>query len=564
MASTIESPVTQQPNYDGKPISQLTIGEYLIKRLQDYGVRDLFGIPGDYVLHFYTQLTESPLNVIGCTREDNAGFAADAYARIRGLGVVCVTYCVGGLSCCNSIAGAFAEKSPVLLISGAPGLAERRKNPMLHHQVGDFKTQFEVLRQLCIAAADLNDPTIAFREIDRVLDAIVRLKRPGYLELPRDMVDVVPNIPHVPVHTQAKSNEDALSEAVQEATRRLEQSKRPVLIAGVEIHRFGLQNEVLHLVEAANIPFVTTAHGKSVMSEKHPLYAGLYEGAMGRPEVSRFVEESDCILLLGDFMHDINSGVFTAQLDPTKSIQATSELLRISHHHFHDVLLADFISNLAKVGFQAEHRELPPKPQVSQQFDLRAAEPMTIARLVERLNFALDESTVVVADVGDALFASLDLNVLRQTKFLSPAYYTSMGFAVPAALGVQVAQRDLRPIVLVGDGAFQMTGMELSNIVKRKLNPVIILLDNKGYGTERFLHEGEWDFNDIHPWNYHKLPEVLNGGKGYHVKTEGEFDQALTDALANRQEMSLIQVKIDVSDSSRSLRRLAENLIPKS
>ncbi len=109
----------------GRRSTEISIGQYLINRLQDYGIKDLFGIPGDYVLSFYSMLEESPINVVGCTREDCAGFAADAYARINGMGAVCITYCVGGLSVCNSIAGAFAEKSPVVVISGAPGLNER-------------------------------------------------------------------------------------------------------------------------------------------------------------------------------------------------------------------------------------------------------------------------------------------------------------------------------------------------------------------------------------------------------------------------------------------------------
>ena len=174
----------------------LSIGQYLIQRLQDYGIGDVFGIPGDYVLAFYSQLETSDLNVVGCTREDCAGFAADGYARVHGMGALCITYGVGGLSVCNSIAGAFAEKSPVVVITGSPGIRERSSNPLLHHRVRDFDTQMSVFERLCVAGAELSDPVTAFREIDRVLDACARFKRPVYLELPRDMVDVVPQISH--------------------------------------------------------------------------------------------------------------------------------------------------------------------------------------------------------------------------------------------------------------------------------------------------------------------------------------------------------------------------------
>lgn len=164
--------------------ADLTIGDYLIQRLRDYGIHDLFGIPGDYILSFYSELEKGPINVVGCTREDCASFAADAYARINGMGAVCVTYCVGGLSVSNSIAGAYAEKSPVVVVSGSPGLSERKGGALLHHMVRDFRTQIEVFEKFTIAGTELSDPLTAFAEIDRVLDACDRFKRPVYIELP--------------------------------------------------------------------------------------------------------------------------------------------------------------------------------------------------------------------------------------------------------------------------------------------------------------------------------------------------------------------------------------------
>src|SRR6266446_10394046 len=171
------------------------IGEYLIQRLYDHGVRHVFGIPGDYVLGFYDLLHRSPLRIINTCDEQGAGFAADAYARMRGLGAVCITYCVGGLKVANTSAGAFAEKSPVVVISGAPGMKEREKNPLLHHKVKEFDTQKKVFEQLTIASTVLTDPQTAFQEIDRVLHAALRYKRPVYIELPRALV-FVPGIRH--------------------------------------------------------------------------------------------------------------------------------------------------------------------------------------------------------------------------------------------------------------------------------------------------------------------------------------------------------------------------------
>ncbi len=545
-------------------VAGLSIGSYLIRRLQDYGIRDLFGIPGDYVLAFYNLLEESPINVVGCTREDCAGFAADAYARINGMGAVCVTYCVGGLSLCNSIAGAYAEKSPVVVITGSPGMNERTNNPLLHHRVRDFRTQLEVFEKLCIAGAELSDPDTAFREIDRVLDTAANFKRPVYLEIPRDMVNVVPQVPHTYRHVEPTSDAAALEAAVNEAVDWVASAKRPVIIAGVEMHRFGLQDEVIALAERAKIPVAATMLGKSVVRETHPQYIGLYEGAMGRQEVTKFVEDSDCVLLLGTFMTDINLGIFTANLSPTQCIYATSEKLRIRQHHFQEVLLPDFIRQLASraddmVNPSVQARPLPEPPGFGK-FVLQPDEPIGIRRLIARLNEQLDEETIVIADIGDSLFAATELVTHGRSEFLSPAYYTSMGFSLPAALGAQVARSYMRAVVVVGDGAFQMTGMELSTIARHGFPTVVIVLDNKGYGTERFLHHGQHAYNDIHPWNYHKLPEVLGSGTGYEVRTEAEFDAALTAAWADTSGFSLIQAHLAKTDCSLALERLAEKL----
>lgn len=547
---------------ENQQVEDMSVGQYLIRRLQDYGINDVFGIPGDYILSLYHMLCESPINVVGCCKEDHAGFAADAYARINGMGAVCVTYCVGGLSVCNSIAGAYAEKSPVVVITGSPGLSERHNNPLMHHMVRDFRTQYEVFEKLCVAGTEIDDPSIAFREIDRVLDAVARYKRPGYIEIPRDMVKIKPGMPHRINVTQPESDPSALSEAVQEARAMISGCEKPVIIAGVEIHRFGLQDKLLDLATGAGIPITATILGKSVISEKHPLYVGLYEGAMGHEEVTRFVEESDCIILLGTFMTDINLGIFTAKLDPGKCIYATSEQLRIRHHHYHNVVLDDFLEQLAASRPNPPQRGLPAKPAEDlEPFKLQSEAPITISRMIARLNESLDEGTIVIADVGDSLFSSTELVVHKHTEFLSPAYYTSMGFAVPAAVGASVARPESRPIVIVGDGAFQMTGMELSTIVRHKFAPIVIVLDNKGYGTERFLHPGP--FNDIHPWNYSKLPEVLGGGTGYEVRTEGEFDEAFKQAWADHSGMSLIQVHLSETDRSTTLDRLAERMSKK-
>ncbi len=542
----------------GIPTKQRSIGEYLIQRLQDESVRHVFGIPGDFVLRFYGMLEESPIDVIGTTHEAAAGYAADAYARVNGLGAVCVTYCVGGLSICNPIAGAFAEKSPVIVISGSPGMAERHRDPLLHHKVRDFSTQRDVFEKITVAGAVLDDPETAPREIDRCIDAALRYRRPVYLEIPRDCVDLRPRWPYERQQSKLDSLPAALAESLDEAARLIEAAERPVVIAGVEIHRFGLQKPVLKFVEKNQIPICSTLLGKSVVSEKHPLYLGVYEGAMGGRDVQEFVESSDCVILLGTFMTDINLGIFTAKLDPARCIYATSEALRIRHHFYHDVLLEDFVAGLKQrsLKLSAGPPDIPERRETPLETDPDA--PLTIRQLFARVNELLDENSVVIADTGDSLFGAVDLCIHRQTEFLSSAYYASMGFAVPAALGAQAANPKLRPIVLVGDGAFQMTGMELSTVLRRGGNPIVIVLNNHGYTTERFLQEGP--FNDIASWNFHCLPAVLGGGLGLEVRTCGELDAALETAVANRKSFSLINAHLKSDDVSPALSRLAERL----
>ncbi|MEI6037334.1 MAG: thiamine pyrophosphate-dependent enzyme [Planctomycetota bacterium] len=554
---------TGRPSIDTEQsVTGLSIGQYLIRRLSDYGIRHVFGLPGDYVLSFYSMLEHSPLDLVNCTREDCAGYAADAYARVNGMGAVCVTYGVGGLSLANSIAGAYAEMSPVVLISGAPGLRERINNPLLHHRVREWHTQLDVFDKICAASLEIADPVTAFRDIDFLLDTAHRTKRPVYLELPRDMVTIVPEQIRPYACPQQMSDPDALAEAIHEAVLRIEQAKKPVIIAGIELHRYGLQAEVVALAEASKIAVAATLLAKSVVSEVHPLYIGLYEGALGREEVTRFVEDSDCVILLGTLLTDLDLGIFTAKLDASKSIFATSDELRISHHYFHHVLLADFLRALVAAKPRAAKRTLPTSPAVAAgPFTLAPDQPITTTRLVRRLNESLDDRTIVIADVGDALFASSELVVRGQTEFIAPAYYTSMGFAVPAALGAQTARPNLKVVALVGDGAFQMTGMELSTIVRRKLPITVIVLDNKGYGTERIILDGS--FNDINPWEYQLLPQVLGGGTGYEVRTEGEFDQALEKSLADTSGMSLIRVHIGLNDRSTTLERIGQGLARK-
>lgn len=533
------------------------IGDYLIEQLYSHGARHIFGIPGDYVLGFYDKLAHSPIEVINTCDEQGAGFAADAYARIRGLGAVCITYCVGGLKVANTTAQAFAEKSPVVVISGSPGLNERWKNPLLHHKVRDFDTQKKVFEQLTVAGTVLDDPQTALQEIDRVLYAALRYKRPVYIELPRDMAQVQGTAHPKLAKGVEKSNPNALREALEEAVEMINEARQPVIIADVELHRFGLQDELLQLARKTGIPVAATILGKSVIAEHHPFYLGVYEGAMGREDIRQYVETSDCLILLGAFMTDINLGIFTARIDQGRSIYATSEKLSIRYHSYTDVRFQDFIHGLIKGHIHPRAGEHP-HPIWPQPFVPEKGRTMTVQRLFQCINALIDEDFVVLPDVGDAMFAAADLFIHSHTEFISPAYYTSMGFAVPASIGAQKAHPQVRPLVLVGDGAFQMTGMEVSTAMRFGANPIIVILNNKGYGTERPMQDGA--FNDLHPWHYDRVLGVLGQGKGFVVNTEDQLDQALQEAKRQSNELCIIEVTLAPDDYSPALRRLTDRM----
>ena len=540
----------------------LTIGEYLIQQLYRRGVRHVFGIPGDYVLGFYDQLLHSKLQIVCTGDEQGAGFAADAYARVRGLGAVCVTYCVGGLKLANTTAEAFAEKSPVVVISGAPGVKEREKNPLLHHKVREFDTQRKVFEQLTVAATVLSDPQTAFQEIDRVLHAAESYKRPVYIELPRDMVARPGLARPEPSHLSEASDAPSLKAALAEATEMIRAARQPVILADVEVHRFGLQEELVRLAEKSGLPVAATLLGKSVVGEQHPFYLGVYEGAMGREDVRRYVESSDCVVLLGAFMTDINLGIYTARLDPARSIYATSEKLSIRYHSYENVRFQDFVRGLRRATWRRRPaRPIPRPPQMPRPTAASGARPITVQRLFARLNRFLRDDTAVVTDVGDAMFGAADLNIHHRTEFLGPAYYASMGFGVPAGIGVQLANPKLRPLILVGDGGFQMTGMELATAVRYRLNPIVVVLNNRGYGTERHIHDGP--YNDVAVWRFHRVPEVLGAGRGFVIETEADLDRALREAERHTASFSLLEVMLDPLDRSPALERLARRLAAK-
>jgi TPP-dependent 2-oxoacid decarboxylase len=539
--------------------AHMPMGQFLFEYLHRRGVRHSFGVPGDFALPTYAWLEKSPIRSITMTHEPGAGFAADAYSRLNGIGLVCVTYCVGGLNVLNAIAGAYAEKSPVVVVSGAPGQKDREKDPLLHHKVKTFETQRRVYDEVTVASTVLLDEERAASEIVRCVEACLRYKRPVYIEVPHDMVDrIIPTTQITPPVPQ-RSDPQTLEAALEEAREMLTQAKKPILFAGVELHRFGLTDFAIRLAERLNIPIAADLLSKSAVPENHPLYLGVYGGAMSSdPYVRHYVESSDCVLMLGNFITDMNLGIYTAKLDRGRTILATTEAVRVRYHRYEDVEFKDFLLGLARAEVAKKKFKHPhPLEELKALSKNELTDPLTMKDVFRIVSLHLDENCCVVSDVGDAIFGAVGIRTAKRAEFIAPAYYLSMGFAVPASIGVETANPALRPVVLVGDGAFQMTGTELSTAVRLKLKPIVLVLNNEGYGTMRKIRDGY--FNEISQWDYGKICELVGGGTAVCATTKGELDGAIRSAMGSSS-LRVIDVRIPRDDMSPQLATMSAEL----
>lgn len=431
---------------------------------------------------------------------------------------------------------------------------------MLHHIVNDFDTQHRIFKQVTVATAVLIDTNTIISDIDQVITSVVRYKIPGYIELPRDIVNKKITAPNSCKISNVFSNKKALQEALQETAQMIKSSSKPVIVAGVEIQRHGIQELLLKLLEKTGIPVVSTPLSKSVISENHPLYR-VYEGSMGFHNVRQYVESSDCVIMIGSFMTDVDFGNSPTPVDHGKTINITSSRFLIKHHSYEDVELTEFLKALCEYKLIKRHfieSKLIKSHKQGKKSSINKVSnrKINVNLLFQILNEYINENNMKIADVGDSLFGGLDLIIHKGTEFLSPAFYLSMGFAIPASVGAQLANPDVRPIVLVGDGAFQMTGIELSTVAKQNLNPIVILLNNDGYRTGRTMLDGT--FNNIPQWNYTKIIDLLGRGKSFIVKTTDEFYRALAKAEQNA-EYTLIEVKLNRFDGSNALKRMTES-----
>jgi indolepyruvate decarboxylase len=530
------------------------------------GVRHVFGVPGDYTLGLLDHIIESDVEFVGTCNELNAGYAADAYARVNGVGAVAITYAVGGFSLLNAIAGAYAERVSVIAVCGGPTRSDREQGRQLHHTLGDYGIQLRVFEHVTEAAVALESAKDAPAQIDSTLAACLRRRRPVFIEVPADLVGVECSAPEpYDWDTDPLSDPDALTEAVTEAAGLLTAASRPLILGGVEVHRFGLRDELEAFVAHTGFPVATALMGKSLINETNPQFIGVYSGALSEDYVRETVEGADCVLNLGAFMSDINLGIYTANIATERLIHATAERVQIKHHHFDDVHLKDFIRELRTRLPAARTRDPRIRPAsriLDKSFEMRPDESITIRRFYERMNRILDEVNIVLADAGDSFMCAGNLVMRDELAFISQAFYCSIGFTLPGALGVGLAAPDQRPVVFIGDGAFQMTAQELSTLIRHRLNPVIFLMNNRGYTVERVIHDGP--YNDIQNWRYSQLVQVFGPVSdmcwGCEVRTEGQLESAIDRAARETSRLALIEVHLDPMDCSDSLRRLGKAL----
>ncbi len=563
---------------------RLPLGQFLFAYLRSLGVRHCFGLPGDYVLPLFKALEDTPgIEPVVATHEPCAAFSADAYGRLTGLGVLLVTYGVGGFNAMNGVAGAHAESSPLLVISGGPPLGSRPPDPLLapaaHHFVKHLSSQLEAYRHITDLALRIESREAAAATIEQAASHALRVKRPVYLEIPTDLMtsetavgtDSPPGAGLAPAAEAPRSagtelgdggpgsrstGPELLEQAVSLFLERIHAARDPVLYVGAEIGRYGLQPQVRRIMAARHAPVATSILGKGILNETEPGVLGVYAGVLSQtPTVRTLVEKADLVVTLGVKVTDVNCGAFTANLARDRILIAQSGWLGDGLQRFaRDVPFAPFVRRLAE---RIAPLDGPPAwPQVG---PTHVSEGRTLMdRYLAVVNAHLDEQHVVVADTGDACYGSLFLTTQRDNGYLAPTFYNTMGFAVPAALGVQLADPGCRPVVLVGDGAFQMTGMEFSNLVAWGLNPIVILFNNCGFGMQRLFVDGA--FNDIQPWDYGRIIDLVGGGRAWRVTNAGEMQDALRASLAFTGGPSLIEAIVDKGEVSTGLDLLGQAL----
>ena len=522
-----------------------TVGRYLIQRLGEVGIKHVFGVPGDYILSFFDYLESSDIEAIYNTNELNAGYAADAYARLNGISAVCVTYAVGGFGLFNAVAGAFAEDVPLIVISGGPSTTKRKKKFALQHVIEPWGSQKEIYKNVTVISTILSLEK-APEQIDEAIRSCIQHKKPVYIEIPEDIVSKRVKSPTTfKVRTKLKSDGKTLQKAVSISGDEIVRAGNPLILVGVEIHRFNLQKKVEKLLSRTGYLFAVTPLAKSVLSEQHPQFVGVYAGKYGSPIANKIVEESDFIIGLGTIGTDIDTGIKTTKFI---TIDAHGSMVRIKEDFYFNITLKDFIDglilNLPKGRIKGKFERFIEKPD--EEVEIKKDREIIVDRFYNILNNFINEDHIIVADTANSLFNALQLYLPKNVQFIGQAFYLSIGFSIPATLGAGLAIPEKRVILFVNKESFQANIQVLSSLTRHRLNSIIFLLNSNDYAS---LYKGQ---KRLQKNQYYKLHEVFQDSNGWSclVKTEGDLMFALSEISNRKKELILIEVQLRGGEDS--------------
>ncbi|HAD3608765.1 TPA_asm: alpha-keto acid decarboxylase family protein [Salmonella enterica subsp. enterica serovar Typhimurium] len=539
-----------------------TVADYLLDRLAGCGIGHLFGVPGDYNLQFLDHVIDHPtLRWVGCANELNAAYAADGYARMSGAGALLTTFGVGELSAINGIAGSYAEYVPVLHIVGAPCSAAQQRGELMHHTLGDgdFRHFYRMSQAISAASAILDEQNACF-EIDRVLGEMLAARRPGYIMLPADVAKKTAIPPTqalaLPVHEAQSGVETAFR---YHARQCLMNSRRIALLADFLAGRFGLRPLLQRWMAETPIAHATLLMGKGLFDEQHPNFVGTYSAGASSKEVRQAIEDADRVICVGTRFVDTLTAGFTQQLPAERTLEIQPYASRIGETWF-NLPMAQAVSTLRELCLECAFAP-PPTRSAGQPVRIDKGE-LTQESFWQTLQQYLKPGDIILVDQGTAAFGAAALSLPDGAEVVLQPLWGSIGYSLPAAFGAQTACPDRRVILIIGDGAAQLTIQEMGSMLRDGQAPVILLLNNDGYTVERAIHGAAQRYNDIASWNWTQIPPVLNAAQQaecWRVTQAIQLAEVL-ERLARPQRLSFIEVMLPKADLPELLRTVTRAL----
>jgi indolepyruvate decarboxylase len=510
-----------------------TVIEHVLARLNDIGISEVFGVPGDYAFPVEDAIVNFPgVEWVGCCNELNAAYAADGYARIRGIGAVNTTYGVGELSAINAIAGAYAEHLPVFHLVGMPGMPTQTGHALVHHTLGNG--EFDLFRKMAepvVCASAIMTPQNVAYQTERLIAEALYHRRPVYMAFPADVANQMvvsraqPLDPPISDPKNLRSATDAILNA-------LEGAHTACILPGLLAARAGIREVLQSFVDASGLPFATMFMDKSVLDEQQPAYMGMYDGRLMDEPVRRFVESCDWVLVIGAMMTDINTGAFTARLEPEKTIDIRHHRTHVGSKVYPNVEMKDVLAELTRRVTKRSAKS-PIQPVSLGTVGGSGSDLITVEALYPRWANFLKPNDILFAETGTSSMGLAFALMPEGATFHNQTLWGAIGWATPAAFGAAVAAPNHRLVLVTGEGSHQLTVQEISQFGRRGLKPIVFVLNNSGYLIERLLCKNPAiAYNDVASWRYSEIPHALgcDGWFTARVTTCGEFDQALKAA----------------------------------